>query len=74
MAFLMDEIKEHDMDYVFTLEFSTKKLAEKLCTATGAEMLTLHSCHNVSKSDFKNGVTYVELMQNNISSLKEALC
>lgn len=74
MAYLMDEISEHDMDYVFTLEFSTKKLAEKLCSATDAEILTLHSCHNVSKSDFEDGITYVELMQNNINNLREALC
>lgn len=74
MAYLMDEISEHDLNCVFTLEFSTKKLAEKLCTATGAEILTLHSCHNVSKSDFESGVTYVELMNNNINNLREALC
>lgn len=74
MAYLMDEISEHDLNCVFTLEFSTKKLAEKLCTATGAEILTLHSCHNVSKSDFESGVTYVELMNNNITNLREALC
>ncbi len=73
MAFLIDEILEHDIDTVFCLEFSTKKLAEKLCDATGADMLTLHSCHNVSKDDFESGVTYLDLMQNNLNNLREAL-
>ena len=73
MAFLMDEIKEHDLDTVFYLEFSTKKLAEKLCSATGAKMLPLYSCHNVTKKDFEDGVTYIDLMKTNLENLREAL-
>ncbi len=73
MAFLIDEIKAHNADNVFYLEFSTKRLAEKLSDATGAEMLPLHSCHNVSQDDFDSGVTYLELMQQNLNNLREAL-
>lgn len=73
MAFLIEEILEHNIDTVFYLEFSTKKLAEKLCDATGAEMLPLHSCHNISKADFENGVTYIDLMRQNLNNLREAL-
>ncbi len=73
MAFLIDEIKAHNANTVFYLEFSTKKLAEKLCEATGATMLPLNSCHNVTKDDFKNGVTYIDLMYENLKNLKEAL-
>ncbi len=73
MAFLIDEILEHNADTVFYLEFSTRKLAEKLCSATGAKMLPLNSCHNVSKEDFSSGVTYIDLMYENLENLKEAL-
>lgn len=73
MAFLIDEIIEHETDTVFYLEFSTKKLAEKLCDATGAEMLPLQSCHNVTAEDFEKGTTYIELMRQNINNLREAL-
>jgi len=73
MAFLIDEILEHNADTVFYLEFSTRKLAEKLCDATGAKMLPLNSCHNVSKEDFNSGVTYIDLMYENLKNLKEAL-
>lgn len=73
MAFLIDEILEHNTDTVFYLEFSTRKLAEKLCDATGAKMLPLNSCHNVSKEDFSSGVTYIDLMYENLKNLKEAL-
>lgn len=73
MAYLMNETKEHDIDTVFYLEFSTQKLSEKLCQATGAKMLPLNSCHNVSKDDFEDGVTYVDLMYENLNNIKEAL-
>jgi len=73
IAFLIDEITEHNINAVFYLEFSTKKLAEKLSSASGAEMLPLHSCHNVSKNDFENGITYIDLMRQNLNNLKEAL-
>ena len=40
---------------------------------TGAKMLLLHSCHNVSKEDFNNGVTYLSLMKQNVENLKVGL-
>lgn len=73
MAFLMDEIITHDLDSVFYLEFSTRRLAQKLSDATGAQMLPLHSCHNVTLSDFEKGTTYYTLMKQNLENLKEAL-
>lgn len=73
MAFLIDKILENNVKNIFCLEFSTRKVAEKLSDATGAEILTLHSCNNVSKEDFKNNVTYIDLMYQNLNSLKEAL-
>ncbi len=73
MAYLIEEIKFHGIDRVFYLEFSTKKLAEKLCSATGASMLPLHSCHNVTADEFKSGVTYIDLMCQNLTNLREAL-
>lgn len=73
MAFLINEILEHDVGTVFYLEFSTKKLAEKLCSATGAQMLPLNSCHNVTREQFSSGVTYIDLMNENLENLRRAL-
>ena len=73
MAFLIEKLIETKSKYVFYLEFSTKKLAQKLCDASDAEMLPLQSCHNVTKSDFENGITYIELMRQNLENLRRAL-
>lgn len=73
MAFLIDRILQEDKDTIFYLEFSTQKLADKLCDATGAKALPLQSCHNVTSDDFASGVTYIDLMTQNLENLKEAL-
>ena len=73
MAFLIDKILETKTKYVFSLELSTKRLAKKLSDATGTKTLSLQSCHNVTKEDFENDVTYIDLMEQNLENLKEAL-
>ena len=73
ISFLIDKVNEKKIPVVFTIEFSNGKVADTICSATGAKKLMLHSCHNVSADDFKNGATYVSLMQNNLKSLEEAL-
>lgn len=73
IAFLETKIKETGAKAVFYTEFSSQKVADTLCEATGVKKLLLHSCHNVSKNDFENGATYVSLMEQNIKNLDEAL-
>jgi len=73
MAFLIDKILDNNSDYVFYLEMSTQRLADKLADATGAKTLSLESCHNITKEDFDNNVTYIDLMRRNLENLREAL-
>ncbi len=40
---------------------------------TGAQMLLLHSCHNVSQEEFAEGATYLSLMRQNAENLKKGL-
>ena len=61
------------MNTVFYIEFSNKKVANTICEETGAKAALLHSCHNVSAQDFKNGVTYYDLMNNNLKAIEGAL-
>lgn len=73
MTSLISKIKELKIPVVYYLEFSSTKVADTLCSETGASSLMLHSCHNVSKEDLDKGVTYVELMKQNLENLKTAL-
>lgn len=74
IASLSDKVKNESIPYVFTIEFSNGKIAKSVIEGTSAEILTLHSCHNVSKEDFEKGVTYIDLMKQNTVNLRKALC
>ncbi len=74
IAELSDKVKKENIPYVFTIEFSNKKIANNIISGTDAEILTLHSCHNVTKEEFENGITYIDLMKNNAVNLRKALC
>jgi len=73
IAFLTEKVKSENIPAVFYTEFSNQELADAICEATGAKKLLLHSCHNVSKTDFEAGVTYVSLMRKNLENLRRAL-
>lgn len=73
MIKLTDKIKENRIPAVYYLEFSSTKIANTLCDETGAKKLMLHSCHNVSKEDLENDISYVDLMKQNLENLKVAL-
>ncbi len=73
VAFLIDRVNAEQIPVVFYIELSNERMADTICEATGAKKLLFHSCHNVSKSDFDGGATYVSLMRQNVDNLKEAV-
>ena len=73
VAFLIDKINAEGIPVVFHAELSNRKMAEIISESTGAQILLLHACHNVSKAEFENGVTYLDLMNQNVKNLQEAL-
>lgn len=73
ISFLIDKVKEEKIPVVFTIEFSNGKVADTICDATGAKILKMHSCHNLSAEEMESGKTYISLMNNNITNLREAL-
>ena len=70
---LVDVVTEEKIPYIYYVELSNRRVAEAVSEQTGAGMLLLHSCHNVTKTDFESGVTYVDLMHQNLIHLKMGL-
>ena len=66
-------VKDNNIPAVFCAELSNRKVAEAVSAQTGAEVLELHSCHNLSADDFNSGETYLSLMYKNAENLKFAL-
>jgi zinc transport system substrate-binding protein len=73
VAFLINKIRSERIPVVFHIELSNESMADTISEATGAKKLLLHACHNISKRDFENGVTYMDLMKANVDNLGEAL-
>ena len=73
VAFLIDKVKEENIPVVFHVELSNMKMANTIAESTGAEVLLLHACHNVTKDELESGVRYIDFMNQNVENLKEAL-
>lgn len=73
MLFLINKVRENNLSAIYYIEFSARKIADTISSETGAEPLLFHSCHTVSREDFEGGVTYIELMKNNLENLKRGL-
>ncbi len=73
LIFLINKVRSENIPVVFYREFSNKKVADVICDETDAKMLLFHSCHSITADEFESGITYIDIMKNNIHNLKEAL-
>lgn len=73
VAFLIDKVKTDNIPVVFHIEMSNEKMADTICETTGAKKLLFNACHTISKDDFEKNVTYVDIMNQNVEALREAL-
>ena len=73
ISFLIDKVKEDNIPVILKLELSNGKIADTIAKETNTKVLEFNSFHNISQKDFNSGITYIEIMKNNIKVLKEAL-
>lgn len=73
IAFLIDKIKEDKVKAVFYLELSSHAVADAISEDTGAVTMQFNSCHNITRKQFDDGVTYIDLMKQNVNNLRKAL-
>lgn len=73
IAYLIDKVRKEQIPVVYYLELSSKRVAEIIGEETGAKPLLLHSCHNVTRAQFDAGITYAELMRQNVENLRKGI-
>lgn len=73
VSHIIDGMKESGAKTVFYEELSSTKTAQTIADEVGGNILLLHSCHNVSSDEFKNGATYVSIMKQNAKNLEKGL-
>lgn len=74
IARMTDEMKKKKIPVIYYEELSEPKIANFLAEETGAEPLLLHSAHNLSREEFEAGITYMDIMRENIENLRKGLC
>lgn len=70
---MVDYVKENKIPVVYHIEMGKGELAETVAKNSGSKVKLLHSIHTVTKEDFDKGVTYIDLMKQNVEALKEGL-
>ena len=73
MARLIDDILKNDLPAVYHEELASTAVTDALCEQTGAKSLLLHSAHNLSAEDMQAGKTFLDVMYDNLESLREGL-
>ena len=73
VKFLIDKVRAEKIPVVFHIEMGNVKMAQTIADESGAKVLQLNACHTIAKADFEAGKTYIDLMNENIEPLREAL-
>lgn len=70
---VINEIRAHDVKVIYVKELLNINVAEMISDQTGAEIVLLHSCHNISKADRENNLSFLQIMQDNVKYLAMGL-
>ncbi len=73
ISFLINKVKDDNIPVVFKIELSNGNIAKTISNETNAKVLEFNTAHNISLDDFNKGITYVDIMKNNLDVLEEAL-
>lgn len=73
MKALKETIVKTGSKYVYYEELIDPKLAKLLSEELGLKLLLLHGAHNLSRDEIQKGITYYDIMLQNIENLKLGL-
>lgn len=76
VTFLAQKVDELGLPAVMTIEGTDHRIAETIVQSTQAnnqQILTMDSMQSTTSGDVGNGVTYLSVMENNLSVLEDAL-
>lgn len=69
----IDLLEEEQAKFIYTKEFMSDTVANKIIDQTGVKLRVLHSGHNVTYADYNNNVTYLDILEQNYEILKEGV-
>ena len=73
LAELVQLMRSEHLNYVYTEELLSPRLAETIARETGAQVLMLSAGHNLSRDQFERGETFISIMEQNLKNLQAGL-
>lgn len=73
LAKLVERIKRDKIKYIFYEELTSPKIAETISRETNTKMLRLNAAHNLTKDQFDRGVSFFDILNNDLDNLKVGL-
>jgi zinc transport system substrate-binding protein len=73
MAAMVRQIRTSGVRFLFAEELLSPRLTETLAAEAGVAVLKLHGSHNLGKDDVQRGVSFIELMDQNLINLQKGL-
>jgi zinc transport system substrate-binding protein len=73
VAKLVAKIKKDRIKYIFYEELLSPEMANMLAIESGVKLLPLNPAHNLTREDYKNGKTYLSIMEDNLKNLTAGL-
>ena len=73
LTYIINFIKNNHIPVVYYEELSLSSTAKSICDNTNVKALKFSTIHNLSKEQFDNEVTYLDLMKENLENLKVGL-
>ncbi len=70
---LINKLKISGEKYIYFEELIDPKVARLISQETGAKLELLHGAHNVSKDELVKGITFIDIMEENLKKLKVGL-
>ncbi|MBC5636242.1 zinc ABC transporter substrate-binding protein [Ornithinibacillus sp. BX22] len=68
---IINQSKEHNLDYVLFEQNSSNKLSEVVQKEIGATPITIHNLEVLTQEDIDNGEDYISLMERNLEVLDQ---
>ena len=73
IAEVINYIKQNNIMCIYHEELTDPKVARSIANETGIEYLQFSTAHNVTKSEFDSGITFLDIMYANLENLKKGL-
>ncbi|SIN88910.1 zinc transport system substrate-binding protein [Carnobacterium alterfunditum] len=65
--------KENNVNHIYFEDNASSKIAETLATEVGVELAVLSPIEGITQEDQDLGIDYIQLMKNNLESLKKSI-